>query len=51
MPNEGELEKLEGRELIAGMPVEVYIQTGERTALNYLLRPIADYMNRAMREE
>lgn len=49
--NEGELEKLEGRELIPGMPVEVFIQTGERTPLNYLLRPLSDYFNRAMREE
>lgn len=48
---EGELEKLEDRELIPGMPVEVFIQTGERTPLNYLVKPIADYFNRAMREE
>ena len=48
---EGELLKLEGQELIAGMPVEVFIQTGERTPINYLLKPITDYFNRAMREE
>ena len=48
---EGELTKLEGRELIPGMPVEVYIQTGRRTPINYLLKPITDYFNRAMREE
>ncbi|MEM8791639.1 MAG: HlyD family type I secretion periplasmic adaptor subunit [Pseudomonadota bacterium] len=49
--NEGEIEKLEGQELVAGLPVEVYIQTGERTPLNYLVRPITDYFNRALREE
>ncbi|MEM7506111.1 MAG: HlyD family type I secretion periplasmic adaptor subunit [Pseudomonadota bacterium] len=49
--NEGELEKLAGNELVAGMPVEVYIQTGERTPLNYLMRPITDYFVRAGREE
>ncbi len=49
--NSGELEKLEGQELVAGMPVEVYIQTGERTPLNYMVKPITDYFNRAMREE
>lgn len=48
---DGELAKLEGQELVAGMPVEVYIQTGERTPINYLMRPIADYFNRAWRED
>jgi membrane fusion protein, type I secretion system len=48
---DGELAKLEGQELVAGMPVEVFIQTGERTPLNYLLKPILDYFNRAVREE
>jgi len=48
---DGELAKLEGQELVAGMPVEVFIQTGERTPLNYLLKPILDYFNRAAREE
>ncbi|MEM9044106.1 MAG: HlyD family type I secretion periplasmic adaptor subunit [Pseudomonadota bacterium] len=49
--NKGEIDKLEGEELVAGLPVEVYIQTGERTPLNYMLRPITDYFNRALREE
>ncbi len=48
---EGELLKLEGQELVAGMPVEVFIQTGGRTPINYLLKPITDYFNRAIREE
>jgi HlyD family secretion protein len=48
---EGELEKLKGQELVAGMPVEVFIQTGERTPLNYMLKPITDYFNRALREK
>ncbi|MEM1298919.1 MAG: HlyD family type I secretion periplasmic adaptor subunit [Pseudomonadota bacterium] len=47
----GELGKLEGLELIAGMPVEVYIQTGERTPFQYLLKPITDYFERAWNEE
>jgi len=47
----GELAKLEGQKLVAGMPVEVFIQTGERTPLNYLIKPITDYFNRAMRED
>jgi HlyD family secretion protein len=48
---EGEIAKLEGQELVAGMPVEVFIQTGERTPVNYLLKPITDYFNRALREK
>ena len=34
----------------AGQPVEVYITTGERTFLNYLLDPIMASMRRSMRE-
>lgn len=37
--------------LIPGMPVEVYIQTGERSPLAYLLKPLTDYFARAFREE
>ena len=48
---EGELAKLEGQELVPGMPVEVFIQTAERTPLNYMVKPITDYFNRAMREQ
>ncbi|GBF26482.1 type I secretion system membrane fusion protein PrsE [bacterium MnTg02] len=33
-----------------GMPAEVMIKTGERTALAYLVQPILDSVNRAMRE-
>ena len=47
---EGELEKLEGQELIAGMPVETFIQTGERTLLEYIMKPIMDYLERSVRE-
>jgi HlyD family secretion protein len=33
------------------MPVEVYISTGERTALSFLLKPFMDQVSRAFREE
>jgi HlyD family secretion protein len=36
--------------LVPGMPVEVYLSTGERTALSYLAKPFTDQMNRAFRE-
>lgn len=48
---EGETAKLEGQKLLAGMPVEVFIQTGQRTPLEYLVKPITDYFSRAVREE
>ncbi|WP_410217679.1 HlyD family type I secretion periplasmic adaptor subunit [Paracoccus sp. (in: a-proteobacteria)] len=45
-----ELEKLGTLALVPGMPVEVYIQTGERSPMAYLVKPLADYFNRAFRE-
>ena len=45
-----ELEKLKGLDLIPGMPVEVYIQTGERSPMAYLVKPLSDYFIRAFRE-
>jgi len=36
--------------LIPGMPVEAYIKAEPRTALAYLIKPISDQMERAMRE-
>jgi HlyD family secretion protein/epimerase transport system membrane fusion protein len=37
-------------ELSPGMPAEVFITTGERTALDYLLSPFYDSLRRAFRE-
>lgn len=37
--------------LVPGMPVETFIQTGERTALSFLLKPLRDQFARAFREE
>jgi len=48
---EDDLTKHEGLRLYPGMPVEAMIVTGERTALDYLLKPIRAGLNRAMREE
>lgn len=42
--------KLEGLSLIPGMPVEVYVQTGERSPFAYLVKPLSDYFIRAFRE-
>ena len=37
--------------LVAGMPVETFIRSEERTALSYLIKPLADQVRRAMQEE
>lgn len=47
---DAELRQLGRARLSVGMPVEVFIQTGERTILEYILRPLADQMKRALRE-
>jgi len=46
----GELAKLGASPILPGMPVEVYVQTEERTVASYLARPIVDQFNRAFRE-
>lgn len=48
---EAELSKLGNLKLIPGMPAEVFIKTQDRTAMNYLLKPFTDQLNRAFREE
>ncbi len=37
--------------LIPGLPVEVALNTGSRTALDYLLEPLTDVFHRGMREK
>lgn len=34
-----------------GMPVELFVRTGERTMMNYLLKPIIDRMSSSLSEE
>ncbi|PRD42923.1 hypothetical protein C5748_14240 [Phyllobacterium phragmitis] len=46
-----ELAKLDELALVPGMPAESFIQTGERTALSFLVKPLSDQINRAFREE
>jgi HlyD family secretion protein len=46
-----ELAALDGEvALLSGMPAEVMILTGERTFLDYLLRPFYDTIRKAFRE-
>lgn len=50
MPTEDEVSGLEGLTLVPGMPVEAFIMTGARTPLSFLVKPLADYFERAFRE-
>ncbi|WP_421983162.1 HlyD family type I secretion periplasmic adaptor subunit [Roseibium sp.] len=45
-----ELEKLGSQTLVPGMPVETFLQTGDRTVLSYLVKPVTDQIAHAMRE-
>jgi HlyD family secretion protein len=49
LPDE-ERRRLAGLQLVSGMPAEVFMQTGSRTMMSYLLKPIADQFNRAFVE-
>ena len=40
-----------GLDLTPGMPVEVHVQTGERSPISYLAKPLTDYFLRSLREE
>jgi HlyD family type I secretion membrane fusion protein len=40
-----------GKPIVPGMPVEVFLTTGDRTALSYLIKPFTDQMMKSFREE
>jgi multidrug efflux pump subunit AcrA (membrane-fusion protein) len=45
-----EIEKLNGLKIIPGMPADVIIKTGERTFLQYLIKPFSDRLAHAVKE-
>lgn len=45
-----ELQRLNGKTLLPGMPVDVMIQTGSRSILSYFVKPVTDQMTFALRE-
>lgn len=47
---EDSLAKIKDLDISPGMPVEVFVQTGERTFFEYLMRPITDSLARAFKE-
>jgi HlyD family secretion protein len=48
---DGERRRLAGQQLVPGMPAEVFMQTGSRTMVSYLFKPIADQIQRAFVEQ
>jgi HlyD family secretion protein len=50
MPPE-QIQRLGEVKLLPGMPVEAFVQTGDRTMLSYLIKPLHDQFVRAFREK
>jgi HlyD family secretion protein len=46
-----EVAKLGDVKLVPGMPVETFVETGNRTVLSYLAKPFTDQLKRAFREK
>ncbi len=46
-----EVARLGDSKLIPGMPVEAFVQTGDRTMMSYLIKPLNDQLMRAFREK
>jgi HlyD family secretion protein len=46
-----EVAKLGDVKLVPGMPVETFVETGNRTVMSYLAKPFADQLKRAFREK
>jgi HlyD family secretion protein len=49
LPTE-EVARLKDIKLVPGMPAEIFIQTHERSPLQYLLKPLQEQVARAFRE-
>ncbi|MBV8575532.1 MAG: HlyD family type I secretion periplasmic adaptor subunit [Acetobacteraceae bacterium] len=48
---EEERRRLNGQQLVPGMPAEVFVQTGSRSMMSYVFEPINDQMRRAFVEQ
>ncbi|MCK0095917.1 HlyD family type I secretion periplasmic adaptor subunit [Yoonia sp. F2084L] len=49
--DEGQIERLPAdMTLIPGMPVEAFVRTADRSPMDYLIKPLADYFTKAFRE-
>ena len=47
--SDDELSRLEGLKIVAGMPVEAFLQTTPRTVMSYLVKPMQDQIAKAFR--
>ncbi len=45
-----QLSRLHDKRLVPGMPAEIFIQTGSRSPLSFLLKPLTDQISRALTE-
>jgi HlyD family secretion protein len=45
-----ELARLGDNKLVPGMPLEAFVQTGQRTVMSYLIKPLYDQLMHAFRE-
>ncbi|USG62021.1 HlyD family type I secretion periplasmic adaptor subunit [Sneathiella marina] len=45
-----ELDKLNGKKLVPGMPLEAFIEVENRTIMSYLMKPLSDQIVHAFRE-
>lgn len=43
--------RLGNAKLVPGMPVDAFVQTGERTVISYLMKPLSDQIVKAFREK
>ena len=48
---EDERRRLNGQQLVPGMPAEVFVQTGSRSMMSYVFEPIREQMRRAFVEQ
>jgi HlyD family secretion protein len=46
-----EIAKIGDLKIVPGMPVEAFVQTGERTMMSYLVKPLHDQLMRMFREK
>jgi HlyD family secretion protein len=46
-----EVARLGENKIIPGMPVEAFVQTGDRTMFSYLMKPLSDQLMRSFREK
>jgi len=50
VPDETALALLDDQDLVPGMPAEAFVETGSRSPLSYLTRPLTVYFDRAFRQ-